>query len=70
MIDGAEAPCPNPRADAVSALGCEVCNGWGSVITHWGRHELCFTCQPHADREDDETSTASQAAWQGRYRRR
>ena len=62
MIHGANAaPDTNPRADAASALGCEVCNGWGSVITHGGRHELCSTCQPHAAREDDDTSTAPQA---------
>lgn len=61
MTHGANAaPDTNPRADAASALGCEVCNGWGSVITR-GRHELCSTCQPHADREDDDTSTAPQA---------
>ncbi|POX42805.1 hypothetical protein [Streptomyces sp. Ru72] len=67
MTHGANAaPDPNPRADAASAHGCEVCNGWGSVITHWGRHELCSTCQPHADREDHDTSTASQATWQRR----
>jgi hypothetical protein len=70
MIDGAKAPCSNPRADATSALGCEVCNGWGSVITYWGRHELCFTCQPHVDRGEDDVITASHAAWQGRNRRR
>ncbi|MEV6740334.1 hypothetical protein AB0N14_26670 [Streptomyces sp. NPDC051104] len=69
MIHGAKAPEPNPRADAASALGCEVCNGWGSVITHWGHHELCSTCQPHADREDDDTGTAPQATSQLRNRR-
>lgn len=45
------APRPNPRADAALAVGCEMCNGWGSVITQ-GRHELCVTCQPDADPED------------------
>lgn len=42
------APASNPRADAALAAGCDTCNGWGSVITSQGRHELCLTCQPRA----------------------
>ncbi|MER6467346.1 hypothetical protein [Streptomyces collinus] len=45
------APEPNPRADAALAAGCEVCNGWGSVITSHGRHELCRACQPPTKNE-------------------
>ncbi|MFF3906386.1 hypothetical protein ACFYZJ_10295 [Streptomyces sp. NPDC001848] len=58
MTHGANAaPAPNPRADATSAFGCETCSGWGTVITQ-GRHELCFTCQPHTDEEDDNSTTS------------
>jgi hypothetical protein len=42
------APVPNPRANASLAVGCATCNGWGSVITPHGHHELCLTCQPNA----------------------
>jgi hypothetical protein len=42
------APASNPRADAALAAGCGTCNGWGSVITSQGRHELCLTCQARA----------------------
>ncbi|WP_251096613.1 hypothetical protein [Streptomyces sp. Caat 7-52] len=45
------APESNPRANAASAAGCEVCNGWGSVITFQGRHELCQACQSPTERE-------------------
>ncbi len=62
MTYGAKAaPDPNPRANAALAVGCEICNGWGTVITTFGRHELCTTCQPHADREDHDTSSGPQA---------
>lgn len=51
MTHGATAaPPPNPRADAALAFACEICNGWGSVISQ-GRHELCFICQPDAGEE-------------------
>ncbi|MEU7060264.1 hypothetical protein [Streptomyces sp. NPDC046197] len=49
---GIASPAPNPRANAAWAIGCEECNGWGSVITSQGHHELCLTCQPLADQED------------------
>lgn len=44
------APDPTPRANAALAADCDHCNGWGSVITRQGRHELCPVCQPGADR--------------------
>jgi hypothetical protein len=51
MTHGAEgAPRPAPRANLVSARGCEVCRGWGTVITSEGLHEPCAACQtdvPH-----------------------
>jgi hypothetical protein len=34
-------PHPNLRL----ARDCEHCLGWGTVVTHDGRHELCPTCQ-------------------------
>ncbi|MFI1168039.1 hypothetical protein ACH4UM_31695 [Streptomyces sp. NPDC020801] len=46
------APAANPRANAALAAGCDDCNGWGSVISYYGGHELCLTCQPHADQQD------------------
>jgi hypothetical protein len=50
MTKGATAPPgPNPQADAALADGCEACNGWGSVITPQGHHELCLVCQPRTD---------------------
>jgi len=54
------APESNPRANAALAVGCEICNGWGSVISQ-GRHELCFTCQPDADHQGRESDSASPA---------
>ncbi|MBB5932160.1 hypothetical protein [Streptomyces echinatus] len=45
------APESNPRANAALADGCEVCNGWGSVITFQGRYELCQACQSPTERE-------------------
>ncbi len=54
------APDSHPRANARLAASCEICNGWGSVISQ-GRHELCLTCQPTADREDRDSVHASRA---------
>ncbi|MCW7940721.1 hypothetical protein AAW14_01435 [Streptomyces hygroscopicus] len=62
MTHGATtAPHPIPRANAALAVGCEVCNGWGSVITAQGRHKLCLGCQPDADREVGESSGTPRA---------
>ncbi|OUD01237.1 hypothetical protein CA983_21305 [Streptomyces swartbergensis] len=36
---------PTPRPDVALARGCERCNGWGTVVTPEGRHELCAACQ-------------------------
>ncbi|MFJ1536839.1 hypothetical protein ACIOFV_52795 [Streptomyces mirabilis] len=46
MAHGA-APAPGtvPRADLARAAGCEVCQGWGMVVTDDWRHELCPGCQ-------------------------
>ncbi|GAA3810128.1 hypothetical protein [Streptomyces chiangmaiensis] len=50
MIHGATpAPDPAPRADTALAVDCAMCNGWGSVVTSQGQHELCPSCQPEAD---------------------
>jgi len=41
MAPGAiPAPDPIPRANAALAADCDNCNGWGSLITHHGRHDL------------------------------
>jgi len=49
MAHGAHtAPQPVPRANPVRARDCEVCLGWGTVITDEGRHELCLACQTDA----------------------
>lgn len=46
MAHGADhAPSTAPRADLARAAGCEVCLGWGTVVTDDGRHELCPACQ-------------------------
>ncbi|WP_445282659.1 hypothetical protein [Streptomyces sp. DSM 118148] len=46
MARGAEhAPSTVPRADLARAAGCEVCRGWGTIVTDEGRHELCPDCQ-------------------------
>lgn len=45
------APEANPRANAALAADCEVCNGWGTLITSQGRHELCQACQSPTERE-------------------
>ncbi|MER6434329.1 STAS domain-containing protein [Streptomyces sp900105245] len=34
-----------PRADLARAAHCEVCRGWGTIITEDWRHELCPVCQ-------------------------
>jgi hypothetical protein len=39
------APSAGRRADLARAVGCEVCQGWGTVVTDEGRHELCRACQ-------------------------
>ncbi|UXY32164.1 hypothetical protein [Streptomyces sp. HUAS TT20] len=50
------APESNPRANVALAVGCELCNGWGSVITFQGRHELCQACQSPTERECHDSS--------------
>ncbi|MFE2099471.1 MULTISPECIES: hypothetical protein [unclassified Streptomyces] len=50
------APESNPHANAALAADCEVCNGWGSVITSQGRHELCQACQSPTERECPDSS--------------
>ncbi|WP_369243619.1 hypothetical protein [Streptomyces sp. R41] len=46
MAHGADpAPSTVPRADLAWAAGCEVCRGWGTVVTDDWRHELCPACQ-------------------------
>lgn len=46
MAHGADrAPSAAPRADLARAAGCEVCRGWGTLVTDEGRHELCPVCQ-------------------------
>lgn len=37
-----------PRPDVPLARDCEVCLGWGTVVTDQGRHELCPACQCRA----------------------
>lgn len=39
---------PGPRADTARARDCSECNGWGTVVTEEGRHELCAACQAPA----------------------
>lgn len=46
MAHGADhTPSTVPRADLARAAGCEVCRGWGTVVTDDGRHVLCAACQ-------------------------
>ncbi|PZT70432.1 hypothetical protein DN402_09325 [Streptomyces sp. SW4] len=45
MAHGDHASSTAPRADLARAAGCEVCRGWGTVVTDEGRHELCPACQ-------------------------
>lgn len=39
---------PSSRPDATPARNCEVCLGWGTVVTDQGRYELCPACQCRA----------------------
>ncbi len=55
------APDPIPRANAALAVGCDQCNGWGTVITSQGRHRLCLTCQSRVDQESRDSSNMSRA---------
>jgi hypothetical protein len=34
-----------PHPDLNLARDCEVCLGWGTVVTRDGDHELCHMCQ-------------------------
>jgi hypothetical protein len=54
---GKSASRPSPHADPVRARGCDVCRGWGSVITDQGHHELCPQCQTDAGEETPVSST-------------
>jgi hypothetical protein len=55
MAYGADAaPEPAPRADPLLARGCEVCLGWGTVITDAGLHELCPGCQTDVRQAESE----------------
>ena len=38
-------PEPAPHADLAMARDCDVCYGWGTVVTEQGCHVLCLTCQ-------------------------
>ncbi|MQY36418.1 hypothetical protein SRB17_44190 [Streptomyces sp. RB17] len=40
-----------PRPDTSLARDCEVCLGWGTVVTRDGDHELCHMCQGVPDDE-------------------
>ncbi|MFB7510121.1 hypothetical protein [Streptomyces broussonetiae] len=47
MAHGAQrSPLLPPRPDLDLARECEVCLGWGTVVTRDGDHELCHACQP------------------------
>ena len=50
--EAAPAHEPAPRANPALARDCEVCHGWGTVVTAQGLHELCRNCQTgvHRDR--------------------
>ncbi|KOV65474.1 hypothetical protein [Streptomyces sp. MMG1121] len=55
MAHGAHrSPLLPPRPDLGLAHDCEVCLGWGTVVTREGDHELCRACQP--DPVDDESA--------------
>jgi len=43
-----DASQPPPRPNVMLARGCEVCHGWGTVVTDRGCHELCPACQSRA----------------------
>lgn len=38
-------PAPVPRPDLSLAQDCLHCNGWGTVVSPDGHHELCPACQ-------------------------
>ncbi|MEU6508437.1 MULTISPECIES: hypothetical protein [unclassified Streptomyces] len=60
MAHGAHhSPLLTPRPDLELARDCEMCLGWGTVVTRDGDHELCRTCQPLP--EDDEAATRPDA---------
>lgn len=40
------------RANPVLARGCEVCRGWGTVVTDEGWIELCPACQTDVGRAE------------------
>ncbi|MET9072559.1 hypothetical protein ABZX95_10300 [Streptomyces sp. NPDC004232] len=53
MVYGAHrSPLLPPRPDLGLARDCEVCLGWGTVVSRDGEHELCHACQLAP--EDDE----------------
>ncbi|WEO99371.1 hypothetical protein A6P39_038015 [Streptomyces sp. FXJ1.172] len=55
MAHGAHlSPLLPPRPDLALARDCEVCLGWGTVVTRDGDHELCHACQPGLG--DDEST--------------
>jgi hypothetical protein len=57
MAHGADhAPSTAPRADLARAAGCEVCRGWGTVVTDDGRHELCPACQTDGSSAESATN--------------
>ncbi|MEU2923933.1 hypothetical protein AB0D42_12295 [Streptomyces sp. NPDC048304] len=46
MAHGAHrSPFLPPHPDIGLARDCEVCLGWGTVVTRDGTHELCHMCQ-------------------------
>ncbi|MCC5477634.1 hypothetical protein [Streptomyces barringtoniae] len=45
MAYGAHRSTLPPRPDLSLAHDCEVCLGWGTVVTRDGDHELCHMCQ-------------------------
>jgi hypothetical protein len=46
-----------PQADPVLARDCDVCRGWGTVITTQGHHEVCPQCQTGTETERSAAST-------------
>ncbi|WP_369368318.1 hypothetical protein AB5L52_41535 [Streptomyces sp. CG4] len=58
MAHGAHrSPLLPPRPNLGLARECEVCLGWGTVVTRDGEHELCHACQTAAD-DDEGTALA------------
>ncbi|MBL1082565.1 hypothetical protein JK359_11320 [Streptomyces actinomycinicus] len=49
-------PVLPPHPDLGLARDCELCLGWGTVVTRDGDHELCRACQP--DGHGDSTAAA------------